>query len=672
MNMTPESTTTNRLTSLNAGVCTRLDEGESREWLLADGMGGYASGTISGAPTRRYHGLLFDAFSPPTDRRLLLHSVHERVTIDGIRHELDVNRWADGTIAPEGHRLLTSFELDGRTPLWTWCVDGVEITRRFALDRGVLEVEWTISGTRKVDFECVVLVSQRGHHQLITGEQSPPSVELCHDRAHILWPSTEGADLHVGFDGTGELIGDWWKGFLLTEETARGFPDLDDAFAACSFKTDTTHTRTIRMHAGRDGDRVQARPDLLEKARQDDATCLKRAGATSSSALHQRLVIAADQFMVERHDTNGHVGRTIIAGYPWFTDWGRDTMISLPGLALETGCLTEATEILRTFARVEHDGLLPNVFDESGRASMDNTVDAPLLFIEAIARWHAMSGDDAVLAELWPKIDSILTHYQTGTAYGIGLDPKDGLIHAGEQGLQLTWMDAKVGNRVITPRIGKPVEINALWFRALKRAAVLAQHLGHDHAEFESQAKATRKGFQRFLNPKTKCLFDVLDGPTGDDASIRPNQLFAIAEAPDLISLESAGDALAVVTRELLVPMGMRTLDRNDPGFKGRYEGGPEERDGAYHEGTAWPWLLGPYIAAQRAVGGLQDEEFKKTVDTVLQQAEEHLGVAGMGSVSEILDALAPNTPRGCIAQAWSVAGLLEIIGTRTTKDTPS
>ena len=669
MDLTPEARTKLGPTHLAADVCTNLDDGDSREWLLADGLGGYASGTISGTPTRRYHGLLIDAFSPPADRRLLVHSVHERVTIDGVRHELDTNRWADGTIAPEGHHLLTSFELEGRTPCWTWCVDGVEITRRLALDRGLFEATWTISENRNVEFECVVLVSQRGHHQLLTGGE-PPSIELCHERARILWPSNDGVDLHLRFDGTGTLLGDWWRGFRLAEETARGFPDLDDAFAAFSFKTDTTRTRTIRLHAGRDADRVEDRPDLIAKAHADDASCLERAGAASSSPLHRRLVLAADQFMVERHDTTGHVGRTIIAGYPWFTDWGRDTMLSLPGLALETGRVTEATEILRTFAAVEHEGLLPNVFDESGRASMDNTVDAPLLFIEAIARWHAVTGDDEVLQELWPTIDSILTHYRTGTAYGIGLDATDGLIHAGEQGLQLTWMDAKVGDRVITPRIGKPVEINALWFKALKNAAMLARRLGQDHAVFEAQAETTRQGFQRFHNPETKCLFDVLDGPSGDDPSIRPNQLFAIAEAPDLLPLDIASDALDVVTRELLVPMGLRTLDRDDPAFIGRYEGGPEARDGAYHEGTAWPWLIGPFLAAQYAVHGTSDERTTTMLANVLSQAEQHLGVAGVGSVSEILDALAPNTPRGCIAQAWSVAGLLDIIGTRTTKDT--
>ncbi len=668
MDMRPRSSTADGLTTLGADVCTRLDEGESREWLLADGLGGYACGTISGAPTRRYHGLLFDALSPPTDRRLLVHSVHERVVIDGVRHELDVNRWADGTIAPHGHRLLHSFVLDGRTPTWTWRVDETEITRRVALDQGLLQVQWSISGIREVTFECVVLVSGRGHHQLLTGD-THPAVELCHERARVLWPSNDAGDLHLGFDGTGTLIGDWWRGFRLTEETARGFPDLDDAYAAFAFTTDTHHTRTIRLHAGRDGEQVEARPDLLLKAREDDARCLKRAGADASSPLHQRLVLAADQFMVERRRSDGHVGRTIIAGYPWFTDWGRDTMISLPGLALATGRIAEASEILQTFAVEEHDGLLPNVFDESGRASMDNTVDAPLLFIEAIAQWHAVTKDDEVLRELWPRIESIVKHYRTGTAYGIGVDPTDGLIHAGQHGMQLTWMDAKVGNRVITPRIGKPVEINALWFRALKTAACLARHLGHDHAAFESQVETTRSGFQRFCNQETNCLYDVLDGPTGDDASIRPNQLLAIAEAPDLLAHEVARDALDVVTRELFVPMGVRTLERGAPAFSGRYEGGPESRDGAYHQGTAWPWLLGPFMAAQEAVHGNEGERTQTIRKKILRQAESHLGVAGIGSVSEILDALAPNTPRGCIAQAWSVAALLDLIETQHTKE---
>ncbi len=668
MATTPQSNRTDRLTSLGADICTRLDEAESREWLLSDGLGGYASGTVSGAATRRYHGLLFDAFSPPTDRRLLVHSVHERVVIDGVRHELDVNHWADGGIVPKGHRLLHSFELNGRTPTWTWRVHDTEITRRLALDEGLLQVEWTIEGSREVTFECVVLVSCRGHHQLLEAG-APPTVEVCDDRARVLWPSGEDDTVHLGFDGLGTLIGSWWRGFRLTEETARGFPDLDDAFAACSFQTDIDHARTIRLHAGRDERRVAERPDLLKKAQVDDERCLARAGAESSNPLHQRLVLAADQFMVARRHADGQAGRTIIAGYPWFTDWGRDTMISLPGLALETGRVDDATEILRTFAAAEHDGLLPNVFDESGGSSMNNTVDAPLLFIDAIARWHRRTTDDRVLKELWPRIESILEHYQRGTDHGIGIDPTDGLVRAGQHGLQLTWMDAKVGDRVVTPRIGKPVEINALWFRALNHAAGFARRLGHDPAVFETRAETTRAGFQRFLNQETGCLDDVLDGPSGDDASIRPNQLFAIAEAPELISLENARTALDVVTRMLLVPMGLRTLAPDDPDFVGRYAGDPATRDAAYHLGTAWPWLLGPFMRAHSRVHGAEHERTKAVRATLLSQARRHLGVAGIGSVSEILDGLAPNTPRGCIAQAWSVAALLEIIGTADTKE---
>jgi predicted glycogen debranching enzyme len=370
--------------------------------------------------------------------------------------------------------------------------------------------------------------------------------------------------------------------------------------------------------------------------------------------------------MVKRPLPGGGIGSTIIAGFPWFADWGRDTMIALPGLALKTRRAEEATSILKTFAAHEHAGLIPNLFPDSGTKPRYNTVDASLFFIEAVRNWFEVTGDKETLAHLWTTVQSIITHYTEGTMHGIGMDQADGLIHAGESGLQLTWMDARVGDRVVTPRMGKPVEINALWHTALHTASGFAGILGQDPAPFDETAKRVKKSFERFWNPIYNCLYDVIDGPGGQDGSIRPNQLLAVSLKPALLSEERAKSVLKVIEKELLVPMGLRTLDPGASQFIPHYEGSPAQRDGAYHQGTAWPWLLGPWIQAQFAVN---PDQADRLATNLLAEASRHLRTSGLGSVSEIIDATSPYTPRGCFAQAWSVAAILDIVArTETNK----
>jgi predicted glycogen debranching enzyme len=668
-----KTTATNRFVRLDKGLCARLDESETREWLLSDGLGGYAAGTVAGSPTRRYHGLLLAATTPPAGRTLLVHSVHERIMLGEKTIKLDCNRWADGSIAPRGFEHLAYFELEGRTPTWTWDIEGTRIQRRLAISNGSLEIRWNLAGgDHPVHFQYALLVSNRSHHALLHAPASGnPETNISGETAQVAWPGPpEGGvatPLHIRADGTLMKRDDWWKGFRLAEETARGFEDLEDAWHALDCQAELVPDRDITLHASLDPDALDAKTNLVEKARQEDAAISLAAGAEHSETLKGRLALAADQFIVQRPLPDGGTGATIIAGFPWFADWGRDTMISLPGLALVTGRAEVATSILKTFAAHEHRGLIPNLFPDVGSKPLYNTVDASLFFIEAVRRWFEVTGDKKTLALLWKTVESIITHYTAGTMHGIGMDPADGLIRAGEPGLQLTWMDARIGDRVVTPRRGKPVEINALWHAALHTASGFAGILGKDSSTYDQTAKRVKKSFQRFWNPVYGCLYDVIDGPGGQDGSIRPNQLLAVSLTPAILETERARSVLKVIEKELLVPMGLRTLDPGAGQFVPHYEGSPAERDAAYHQGTAWPWLLGPWVQAQFAVN---PDQADRLATNLLAEAGRHLRTSGLGSVSEIIDATSPYTPRGCFAQAWSVAAILDIVARTETNTT--
>ena len=651
-------------------TCSRLDEAESREWLLSDGLGGDASGTVAGTPTRRYHGLLFDAVTPPTGRQLLLHSVQERVLLGEDSFDLATNRWSNQSITPRGYEHLTSFKLEGRTPTWTWSLNGITLQRRLAIKNRIVQIHWSVVGSdHPIHLQYSVLVSNRSHHGLYQAGEMTPTTTVDGSHATITWPFGPVPKLEISTLGTLMTRGSWWRGFRLEEEAARGFPCTEDAWQALEGQLVISPTTGANFHAGVNQAAVRAQPDLIAAARQEDDAAIKKAGVDSADSISGRLVIAANQFIVDRVHPDGTTGKTVIAGYPWFTDWGRDTMISLPGLALETGQPEIAESILHTFASQEHQGLIPNVFSDDGTPPMYNTVDAPLLFIEAVRRWHEVVGDRKRLAAFWPTISAIIEHYTNGTLHGIGVDESDGLVHAGEPGLQLTWMDARVGDHVITPRMGKPVEINAFWYAALRTAAGFAGILGKDASPFTKAAERVHASFGRFWNPHTHCLSDVLDGPDGDDHAIRPNQLLALGAASELVTRDQGQSILEQARRQLVVTMGIRSLSPECSGFTPHYVGSPEERDGAYHQGTAWPWLLASYVKSSAAICGETPDDLIKEIT---QQLKLHLTEAGMGSVSEILDAIAPNQARGCFAQAWSVAAMLDIQGMDTRGSNPT
>jgi len=366
------------------------------------------------------------------------------------------------------------------------------------------------------------------------------------------------------------------------------------------------------------------------------------------------LVRAADQFIVSRWDAQGREGRSVIAGYHWFEDWGRDTMIGLPGLALVTGRSADAAPILRTFAEFISEGMLPNRFPDGSDTPEYNTIDATLWYFQAIRAYHETTGDDSLLRELWPKMQDIIDWHIKGTRYGIGVDPADSLLRGGQDGVQLTWMDAKVGDHVITPRIGKPVEVNALWYNALRAMARFAQRLGESGDEYSGRADAVARGFERFWSDSLGHCYDVLDGPGGDEAKLRPNQLLVLSLPEPLLGEDQRRKVLEACGEVLLTSRGLRTLPPDDPDYRGHYGGDQTSRDGAYHQGTVWAWLLGPYVSAH-----LKVHRDPQAALHLLESLGDHLAAAGLGSISEIFDGDAPYTPRGCIAQAWSVAEVL-------------
>jgi predicted glycogen debranching enzyme len=368
----------------------------------------------------------------------------------------------------------------------------------------------------------------------------------------------------------------------------------------------------------------------------------------------QRLVLTADQFIVRRSLHDGSPGHSVLAGYHWFADWGRDTMISLPGLALVTGRADIARSILRAFAEVITDGLVPNRFPDVGDAPEFNSVDATFWFVEAVAALDRSAPDEGFLRAVFPVLEDIFAHLCAGTRYGIALDPSDGLIRAGVPGMQLTWMDARVNGHEVTPRIGKPVEINALWISNLRFLAAAAPRIGRDPAPYTAALAAALAGFGRFWNPARGFLFDVLDGPDGHEAALRPNQILACRAATGALDPDRVAQVLAVCEARLWTPCGLRSLAEDEAGYRPRYDGPPESRDGAYHMGTVWAWLIGPFIEAHL---DLHDDPARAL--RLLEPLADQLRIGGLGTVGEIFEAAPPHAPRGCIAQAWSVAEIL-------------
>ncbi|HKW90326.1 MAG TPA: amylo-alpha-1,6-glucosidase [Methylomirabilota bacterium] len=648
--------------ALGREITGRLAAAESREWLCANGLGGFASGTVAGVPTRRYHGLLVAALAPPVGRTVLVSGLQDRVEYDGRTWALATNRWADGSIAPDGYRQIEHFHLDGTTPVWRYACADALIEKRLWMEPGAntTYVRYhVLRASGPVALEVRALVNYRDYHATTRGPGWRMAVDRLEHGLRVIAFDGARPVLLLAPGAECEAAHEWYVGFRLVAEEARGLDALDDGLHAGTFRATLDPGRELTLLLSAEAaPQVDGRAAWQRRRAQDTDVLLawrkaRPAGEETPPWIDQ-LVLAADQFLVSRPVAGDPGGLSVIAGYHWFGDWGRDTMIALPGLTLATGRPDAARRILTTFARFVDGGMLPNVFPDAGTEPEYNTVDAALWYVEAVRAYHAATGDSTALREIFPALQAIVRGYAAGTRYGIRVDPADGLVTAGVPGVQLTWMDARVGDWVVTPRIGKPVEINALWYNALVAMGRLAGRLGRPTAEWESMAERAAAGFARFWNEAAGHCYDVIDGPEGHEATLRPNQILAVSLPASPLSAERQRRVLEACARHLLTSHGLRSLAPGEPGYQPRYGGTPGERDGAYHRGTVWAWLLGPFALAHQRVHG--DRAMARSF---LDPMARHLTDHGLGSIAEVFDAEAPFTPNGCIAQAWSVAETL-------------
>jgi predicted glycogen debranching enzyme len=646
-------------------ICGDLHEAERREWWLANGLGGYAAGTIAGSLTRRYHGLLIAPVEPPLGRRLVWAKADAEL-VDGDRSwPLFTNRWSGGTISPAGHVHIESFHLDGTIPVWLFAIGLIRIEARTWLEprANTAHVAWRLLPGSEAHSGSLLLrvrlmVNDRDHHgQTAAGEIDP---ELEADGTGL---RVRQRDFVLSLRACGGAIAparQWIENFDLPVERQRGLYDRDNHLQVGEARLALVSGQWVGIVGSLENDPSPDLDSALDRCQVRQRDVLNQAARnvpemeTTPDWIAQ-LLVAADSFIFARPLIGHPDGKSVIAGYPWFGDWGRDTMISLPGLTLATGRQEVARDVLLTFGRFVDRGMLPNVFPGAGDKPEYNTVDAALWFVEAWRAYFEASGDRASLGEVFPILGQIIQCYLKGTRYGIGVDPGDGLLSAGEPRVQLTWMDAKIGDWVVTPRIGKPVEINALWYNALCIMAQFAEVLGRPAARYGALAERVRASFAHFADERTGGLYDVIDGPSGDDASIRPNQILAVSLSHSPLSPALQEQIVALSGQELLTSYGLRSLSANHSDYKPHYAGDPYRRDGAYHQGTVWGWLLGHYVLAEYRVHGDAALALRR-----LAAMRDHLFDAGLGTISEIFDADAPHLPGGAPAQAWSVACVLE------------
>jgi glycogen debranching enzyme len=615
------------------------------EWIETNGLGGYASSTVIGANTRRYHGLLVAATKPPLGRMVLLSKLEETLVVDGRRYDLSVNHYP-GATHPNGDRHLREFRRDP-FPIWVYQLEGIELEKRAHMARGenttVVEYELRALDRDPVP-ECSLelrpLIAFRDYHSMSHANDAlERRVALEPGRASVTpYHGAPTLHLHHNADHV-ESTGNWYYRFQYEVERERGLDYEEDLFNPMALVFHFGRRATARVVAS-----TEARPETVAPP-----------PASRPRTLVESLEAAADQFLVRRGSL-----KTVIAGYHWFGDWGRDTMIALPGLTLATGKFDVARDILEAFAASISQGMLPNRFPDAGEAPEYNTVDATLWFFEAIRAYAQYTGDFRFVRDsLYAKLREIVDWHMRGTRYGIRVDD-DGLLRCGEPGVQLTWMDAKIGDWVVTPRTGKPVEIQALWYNALRTMEDFARQFGDKGPELFAVELATlaKSSFNRqFWNEGAGCLYDVVE--CGDrDGAVRPNQIFAVSLRHPILEGDRARQVVEVVERDLLTPMGLRSLSPRDSRYRPHYLGGVWERDSAYHQGTVWPWLMGPFLTAYLRVHRHSDAARDRATEW-LEGFRAHLDTAGLGQISEIADAEPPFTPRGCIAQAWSVAELL-------------
>ena len=637
-------------------ICNSQEAAFSRQWLVTNGIGGYAAGTIAGALTRRYHGLLIAALQPPLARTLMVAKLDETARYGGKAYPLFTNQWDAGLVKPRGFFHLDRFHLEGTTPVWAYALADALLEKRVWMQPGdnTTYVRYEVlraSGPLELTLKAVV--NHRDHHGSTGVGDWPMRVERVEHGLRVL-ASEHVVPFYLLSDrAEATPQQEWYRNYYLREEAYRGLDPWEDHLLAGDFRAELRPGASLTLVAS-----TEPAPtldgDSALRDRQTYETRLRDRGERSGGKEEiQQLLLAADQFIVDRPSAEDGVGKTVIAGYPWFGDWGRDTMIALPGLTLATGRPEVARNILRTFARFVDRGMIPNRFPKAEQEPEYNTVDATLWYFEALRAYLEHTGDVEILEELFPILKEMLDWHWEGTRYNIHVDPEDGLLYAGEPGVQLTWMDAKVGDWVVTPRIGKPVEVNALWYNALRSMADFAQMIGEED-DYSAPAAGVAESFTRFWSRESGYCCDVIDGPEGDDLALRPNQLIAVALPHSPLTPEQRRAVVDVCARYLLTPHGLRSLAPSESGYQGQYGGDQHRRDGAYHQGTVWAWLIEPFVRAH-----LRVYDDPAAARSYLAPLLRHLREHGVGSLSEIFDGDPPFTPRGCFAQAWSVAAVL-------------
>jgi predicted glycogen debranching enzyme len=658
-------------------ILGKLELAEGREWLVTNGLGGFASGTVAGTSTRRYHGLLMAALQPPTDRTLLVAGVDETARYGGNSFALGTNRWLSGSVSPSGYLLMESFHLEGTKPVWSYALGDALLEKRVWMKQGenTTFVEYTLArGNSGVEIEGKILVSYRDFHATTHGDGWQMKIEPVDKGMRVL--AFEGAKPFYLRSATAvfEARHEWYRDFLLPEERERGLDDHEDRLMAAVFRGKLAVGEKLSLVFSTEAqallDTEQARTlqsnheiKLFQTWQKKHGTVAKTPADDEPGWLWQ-LVLGADQFVVKRALPEDSEGMSIIAGYPWFGDWGRDTMIALPGLTLPLGRPEIARKILESFARYVDGGMLPNNFPDRGGVPGYNTIDAAMWYFEAVRQYYETTQDVELVKKLFPVLAGIVDAHVSGTRYNIKVDPGDALLYGGSPEVQLTWMDAKIGDWVVTPRIGKPVEINALWINALNTMAEFAQLLARPGVGYVKLKEKAEKNFQKFWNPARNCCFDVIDGRDASaDAALRPNQIFCVSLPVSALTRAQRKSVVDIVGRELLTSFGLRSLGPEEAGYKGNYGGGPRDRDAAYHQGTVWGWLLGPFALAHYKVYG-----DAVGAQSFLEPLGRSIYAAGLGSISEIFGGDAPFPATGCFAQAWSVAEVFrvwEFLGSR-------
>jgi predicted glycogen debranching enzyme len=654
------------LISFGREICSDLASALRREWLVTNGLGGYASGTLAGINTRRYHGLLVAALDPPVERTVLVGGLIEWASYQGRRYALSTHEYSNGYVDQHGYRNLQSFALEGVLPVWTFALGGALLEKRLWMAYGANTTYISYRVVRAVgpiDLDITPLITYRDFHTLTSGQGWWPEVDT-EPRGAVIHALAGARPFWLRSD-SGQFVpsGVWYWDFRHREEAARGLDNRSDLYAPGTFRVRLEPGAIFTLMLTTEPDAGMGSARTLLAAQERQRALLNRADVANSHPAVQQLVLAADQFIVQREHC-----KSVIAGYHWFNDWGRDTMIALPGLTLSTGRPAASAGILHTFDRYVADGLLPNNFpDSAGVIPGYNTVDATLWYVHAIRAYQATTGDTSLVDALLPVLRDIADKHIVGTRYGIGMDPADALLRAGEPGVQLTWMDAKIGDYVVTPRIGKPVEVNALWYNLLRALAGFLAERGDTEAErYHALAERVRASFRaRFVHSQQGYLADVIDGPEGDDWTMRPNQIFAVSLPEALLEGEEARRVVDAVGNTLLTSYGLRSLTQDHIAYHGGYGGDSAQRDSGYHQGPVWTWLIGAYVEAHYRVYGDRDAALNLLLPFV-----DHLRDAGLGSISEILEGDPPHLPRGCIAQAWGVAEVLRVW--RSLEEAPS